>query len=311
MTPAADSKTLVVVVGATATGKTDLSIGLARRFGAPILSCDSRQMYREMPIGTAAPSVEEQDGTPHYFIASRSVTEPYTSGRFELDALALLDELFKKHDVVVMVGGSGLYVDAVCRGIDAVPATNPVLRQQVMERLENEGLDALYAELEQLDPEYAAAVDRSNPQRVMRALEVCLETGKTYTELRSGQAKERPFQIIKIGITMPREALYARIDRRVDAMVAAGLEAEARQLFPLREMNALQTVGYREFFDYFNGKVSREEAIELIKRNSRRYAKRQITWFARDPEIAWFERNKSGTVDVNEIEVLVRQQFSI
>ncbi|MDR2936809.1 MAG: tRNA (adenosine(37)-N6)-dimethylallyltransferase MiaA, partial [Rikenellaceae bacterium] len=299
-----------VVVGATATGKTDLSIGLARRFDAPVVSCDSRQMYREMPIGTAAPSAEEQVGIPHYFIASRSVTEPYTSGRFELEALALLDRLFRKHDVVVMVGGSGLYADAVCRGIDAVPGTNPELRQAVTERLEREGLDALYAELRRHDPEYAAVVDRSNPQRIVRALEVCLETGKTYSELRGGQAKARPFRIVKIGVAMPRAALYERIDRRVDAMVAAGLEAEARRLLPLRELNALQTVGYREFFDFFDGTIFRDEAIELIKRNSRRYAKRQITWFARDPEITWFERNKTDFADVDEIERHIRLQLA-
>ena len=281
-------KKLIVILGPTASGKTGLSIEVARHFGAPVLSCDSRQFYREIPVGTAAPTVREQDGVPHYFVGNRSVTEFYNCGKFEQDALALLDELFLEYDRVVMVGGSGLYIDAVCEGMDDIPAVDPSVRPALQQRFEKEGLEPLAAELQRLDPEYYGKVDRQNPARVIRALEICFGTGKTYSELRRGRTKTRPFEIIKIGINLPREALYARIDRRVEAMLDAGLEAEARRVYPLRAHNALQTVGYRELFDWFDGKITRQEAIFLIQRNSRRYAKRQMTWFGRDPRVVWF-----------------------
>ncbi len=283
-----EKRRLIVILGPTASGKTRVSIEVARHFGAPVLSCDSRQFYREIPIGTAAPTAEEQGGVAHYFVGNRSVTDFYSCGRFERDALALLDELFKMHDTVVMVGGSGLYIDAVCEGMDDIPAVDPSIRPVLQERLEKEGLEPLTEELQHLDPEYHSTVDRRNPARVIRALEVCLGTGKTYSELRRGRTKTRPFEILKIGINLPREALYARIDRRVEAMFDAGLEAEARRVYPLREHNALQTVGYRELFDWFDGKFTRAEALSLIQRNSRRYAKRQMTWFGRDPRVVWF-----------------------
>ena len=289
-------KKLVVILGPTASGKTGLSIEVARHFGAPVLSCDSRQFYREIPIGTAAPTVEEQDGVPHYFVGNRSVTEFYNCGKFEQDALALLDELFLEYDRVVMVGGSGLYIDAVCEGMDDIPAVDPSIRPALQQRFETEGLEPLASELRRLDPEYYEKVDRQNPARVIRALEICFGTGKTYTELRRGGVKERPFEIVRIGVNMPREELYERIDRRVEAMLEAGLEAEACRVSPLRAHNALQTVGYRELFDYFDGKITREEAISLIQRNSRRYAKRQLTWFGRDPRIVWFTKNDAGEV---------------
>lgn len=290
------NKTLVVVLGATATGKTDLSIEIAERFSAPVLSCDSRQFYREIPIGTAAPTPEQQARVPHYFIATRSVTDFYSCGRYEEEALELLDRLFVSHDVVVMVGGSGLYIDAVCNGIDDIPATNEVLRSELQRRLEVEGLDNLLGELERRDPEYYEQVDRCNHKRVIRALEVCIETGGTYTELRKGEGKQRPFRIVKVGVTMPRDELYRRINLRVDLMLQEGLEEEARRMFPLREHNALQTVGYKEMFDYFEGTTTFDEAVELIKRNSRRYAKRQITWFGRDKNIAWFGRDDADQI---------------
>ncbi|MDR0954198.1 MAG: tRNA (adenosine(37)-N6)-dimethylallyltransferase MiaA [Rikenellaceae bacterium] len=282
---------LIVILGPTASGKTALSIEVARHFGAPVLSCDSRQFYREIPIGTAAPTPSERGEVPHYFIGDRSVTDFYSCGRYEQDALKLLDELFRQHDTVVVVGGSGLYVDALCEGMDDIPAVDPAIRPALRERLEKRGLDDLLAELQTLDPAYWEQVDRQNPARVMRALEVCLGTGQTYTELRRGAVRQRPFEIIKIGIDRPRAELYERIDRRVEAMIEAGLEEEARAVYPLREHNALQTVGYRELFAYFDGTITRPEAIALIQRNSRRYAKRQLTWFRRDHHTAWFSPN--------------------
>jgi tRNA dimethylallyltransferase len=280
-----------MILGPTASGKTALSIEVARHFGAPVLSCDSRQFYREIPIGTAAPTPSERGEVPHYFIGDRSVTDFYSCGRYEQDALRLLDELFREHDTVVVVGGSGLYVDALCEGMDDIPAVDPAIRPALRERLEKRGLDDLLSELQTLDPAYWEQVDRQNPARVMRALEVCLGTGQTYTELRRGAVRQRPFEIIKIGIERPRAELYERIDRRVEAMIEAGLEEEARAVYPLREHNALQTVGYRELFAYFDGAITRPEAIALIQRNSRRYAKRQLTWFRRDPHTTWFSPN--------------------
>ena len=291
-----EKKQLIVILGPTASGKTGLSIEVARHFDAPVLSCDSRQFYREIPIGTAAPTAEEQDKVPHYFVGNRSVTEFYNAGRYEEDALKQLDELFQTHDRVVMVGGSGLYIDAVCEGMDDIPAVDPSIRPALQKRFEEGGLEILLAELQKLDPEYYEKVDRQNPARVIRALEVCKGTGKAYTALRKGTLKERPFTVIKIGVNMPREELYDRINRRVDGMLEAGLEAEARRVYPLRKHNALQTVGFREFFAYFDGEISRDEAIDLIKRNSRRYAKRQMTWFGRDEQTRWFTREQADAV---------------
>ncbi|OUN58225.1 tRNA (adenosine(37)-N6)-dimethylallyltransferase MiaA [Alistipes sp. An66] len=281
-------KRLLVIVGPTGSGKTDLSIRLARHYGAPILSTDSRQFYRGMAIGTAQPDPDQLQAAEHHFIASHDLNEDLNCGSYEMQALSCLEKLFAKHDWVIAVGGSGLYVRALCEGMDDLPQADPELREALSRRLETEGVDALAAELRTLDPAYYATVDRRNPARVMRALEVCLQTGRPYSEQRTGVRRPRPFGIVKVGVDLPREELYARIDRRVDRMVADGLEAEARALYPYRTLNALQTVGYREFFDYFDGRTSYEEAVSLIKRNSRRYAKRQLTWFRRDPEIRWF-----------------------
>lgn len=281
-------KRLLVIVGPTGSGKTDLSIRLARHYGAPILSTDSRQFYRGMAIGTAQPDPDQLQAAEHHFIASHDLNEDLNCGSYEMQALSCLEKLFAEHDWVIAVGGSGLYVRALCEGMDDLPQADPELREALSRRLETEGVDALAAELRELDPAYYATVDRRNPARVMRALEVCLQTGRPYSEQRTGQRRPRPFGIVKVGVDLPRAELYARIDRRVDRMVADGLEAEARALYPYRTLNALQTVGYREFFDYFDGRTSYEEAVSLIKRNSRRYAKRQLTWFRRDPEIRWF-----------------------
>lgn len=281
-------KRLVVIVGPTGCGKTDLSIRLADHFCAPIISTDSRQFYRGIPIGTAQPTPEELARAEHHFIADREVTDEVNCGRYEVMALERLEELFKEHDTVIAVGGSGLYVKALCEGMDDLPEADEELRKRLAEQLKTEGLEVMADRLKQLDPDYYAEVDLLNPARVMRALEVCLQTGKPYSAQRTGRRRERPFQIIKIGVTMPREELYARIDRRVELMMEAGLEAEARAMLPHRRENALQTVGYKELFEFFDGKISREEAVALIQRNSRRYAKRQLTWFRRDEEVTWF-----------------------
>ena len=281
-------KTLIVVVGATGSGKTDLSLRLATHFAAPILSTDSRQVYRGIPIGTAQPTAEQLATAEHHFIASHELTDNFSCGEYEVQALARLEELFKEHDHVVAVGGSGLYIQALCEGMDDLPHADEELRKSLSDRLKNEGVESLAEELKRLDPEYYEQVDRQNPSRVLRAVEVCLQTGKPYSSLRTGEKRKRDFRIVKVGIDWEREILYDRINRRVDMMIDEGLEAEARAVYHLRHLNSLQTVGYREMFDYFDGTISRDEAIELIKRNSRRYAKRQMTWFRRDEEIRWF-----------------------
>ena len=280
--------TLIVIGGPTGSGKSALAVEIAKHFGVPIISTDSRQMYRGMAIGTAQPTKEELAAVKHYFIADREPEDDFNCGRYEVEALALLDSLFAENRYVVAVGGSGLYIQALCSGMDSLPEADEELRNTLKARLENEGLESLFAELQRLDPTYAEIVDRCNPSRVMRALEVCISSGKPYSEQRSGTVVERPFNIIKIATDMPRDILYDRINRRVDMMVEEGLLAEAESMYPKRHLNALQTVGYRELFDYFDGKCSLEEAIELVKRNSRRYAKRQMTWFRRDSEFRWF-----------------------
>ena len=282
------TKRLIVIVGPTGSGKTDLSIRLALHYRAPILSTDSRQVYRGMPIGTAQPTEEQLKAVEHHFIASHNINDRLNCGEYEVQALACLENLFAEHDDVVAVGGSGLYVRALCEGMDDLPQADEALRQELERRYAAEGLEALAGQLRELDPTYYEAVDRSNPARVIRALEVCLQTGRPYSAQRTGTRRERPFRIVKIGVDLPREELYDRINRRVDAMIAEGLEDEARRMYPFRALNALQTVGYREFFDYFDGRTSYEEAVEQIKRNTRHYAKRQLTWFRRDPEIRWF-----------------------
>ena len=289
-------KRLLVVVGPTGSGKTDLSVRLALHYGAPILSTDSRQVYRGMPIGTAQPSADQLQAIEHHFIASHDLTDNLNCGEYEVQALVRLEELFADHDWVVAVGGSGLYVRALCEGMDDLPQADEPLRRELERRLAEEGLGALAEELRELDPEYCRTADLNNPARVMRALEVCLQTHMPYSRQRTGERRPRPFEIVKIGIDLPRDVLYDRINRRVDRMLADGLEAEARALYPYRELNALKTVGYREFFDYFDGRIGYDEAVELIKRNSRRYAKRQLTWFRRDSEIRWFAPDDDAAI---------------
>ena len=280
--------TLIVVAGPTGSGKSALAVRLAQYYNAPIISTDSRQVFRGLAIGTAQPTAEELAAATHYFIADREVEDDFNSGRYEAEALALLERLFEDNEYVVAVGGSGLYIQALCEGMDNLPEADKTVREALQQRLKSEGLEALVAELRERDPEYAAKVDINNPSRVMRALEVCIVTGCTYTEQRIGQKAERSFNIVKIATDMPRDVLYDRINRRVDMMVADGLVEEARAVYLKRHLNSLQTVGYREMFDYFDGTISLDEAIELIKRNSRHYAKRQMTWFRRDAEFAWF-----------------------
>lgn len=275
-------KELILVFGPTAVGKTDYAIELAQEYRSPVISCDSRQIFREMKIGTAPPSEEQLARVKHYFIFSHSVTQYYTAGKYELEALALLDELFKTHDHLVMCGGSGLYIDALCNGLDDFPEADQVLRASLMQRLKTEGIASLQQQLLELDPETCRVIDMANHQRVVRALEVTLMTGRKFSSFKTQPRKQRPFSIRKIYLDRDREVLYERINRRVDLMMDAGLLDEVRSLSPYRHMPALNTVGYRELFDYLDEKTSLEEAVDLIKRNSRRYAKRQQTWWRKE-----------------------------
>lgn len=281
-------KYVIVLLGPTGVGKTDLSIDIAKHFNASIVSSDSRQLYKEMRIGTAVPTVEQLAAVKHYLIQTESINTHYTAGRYEKEALSIINELHKESDFVVVSGGSGLYIDALCKGIDDIAPSNDTLRKELTERLEKEGIENLVDELRILDTEYVESLDVYNKSRVIRALEVCLSTGKKYSDLRTGVSKKRDFEIIKIGLTRPRPELYDRINLRVDLMLEEGLEEEVKTLYPMRELNSLQTVGYREFFDFYDGNIDFETAVELVKRNSRRYAKRQMTWFNRDKETKWY-----------------------
>ncbi len=279
---------LIVITGPTAVGKTDLCIRLAQLFDAPIVNADSRQIYREMSIGTARPGAEELSKAKFYFIGSLSVKEYYSAARYEHDAMQLLSELFKTKEYVILSGGSMMYVDAVVKGIDDIPTVPGDIRTEMKQRLETEGLQALCEELGRLDPEYHAIVDLKNRRRVLHALEICHSTGRTYTSFRVRAPKPRPFDVIKIGLNMPRPLLFDRINERVDKMIAAGLVEEARALYSMRGLTALNTVGYNEIFKYFDGEFTLPVAIERIKKNTRVYAKKQLTWYKRDREMAWF-----------------------
>ena len=274
--------TLLVLSGPTASGKTSLAIRLAQHFQTVIVSADSRQFFREMNIGTAKPTAEELAQAPHYFIDSHSITEGYSVGQYEREALELLQKLYQEHEIVILTGGSGLYINALCQGMDQFPEVPEAVRQSVEDDLEKRGIGYLQEELRTADPPYYAAVDLNNPHRLIRALSVCRSSGQPYSSFRKAGAAERFFRPIHLQLHWPRAELYDRINRRVDLMLEAGLEEEARSLYPQKHLTALQTVGYQELFDYFDGNISREKAIELIKRNSRRYAKRQLTWFRRD-----------------------------
>ena len=284
-------KHLIVITGATASGKTSLAIQLANHFQTEILSADSRQFFKEMNIGTAKPTLEELKQAKHHFIDTLSIHDEYNVGEYERDAGVLLKELFQKHDTVIMAGGSGLYIKAVCEGLDHFPKVDDKFRTELRQLVEEKGIEVLQEELKELDPVYYNEVDLQNPQRVIRALEICRGTGKAYSSFRTSTDAERPFKTTKIAIKWEREQLYDRINRRVDLMLEAGLEQEAKSLFPFKHLNSLQTVGYKEWFDYFDNKTDREEAIRLIKRNTRRYAKRQMTWLRRESDIHYFEAN--------------------
>lgn len=285
-------KTLVTVVGATAVGKTNVCIALAKHFGVPIINADSRQIYKELKIGTAAPTVLELREAEFYFVGNHSISEYYSAALYEHDALEILDKVFLVHDMAVLSGGSMLYVDAVTKGIDDIPTIDEATRALLRDRLAKEGVDALAEELRLLDPEYYAIADKKNTRRIVHALEICYTSGKPYSSFRTNIHKIRPFKIIKIGLKRPRTELYARINARVDKMFSEGLEAEARALYPQRALNALNTVGYNELFKYFDGKITLDEAREKIKRNTRVYAKKQITWYKRDNAIKWFDPDK-------------------
>lgn len=281
-------KRLIVLLGPTGVGKTELSIEIARHFHTSIISCDSRQIYREMRIGTAVPSREQLSAVPHFFIHTLSVKDYYNSWQFEQQALDKIRELHHTAEVVLLVGGSMMYIDALCKGIDDIPTIDPELREQLMNRMEVEGVEAIRDLLKKLDPVFYAQVDLNNAKRVLHAVEVCMMAGKPYSSLRTNQPKKREFDILKIGLNREKTELYDRIDKRVDIMLDEGLEGEARSLYPLRHLNPLNTVGYKEFFEYFDNKIDYEEAVRLIKRNSRRYAKKQLSWFRRDTAIHWF-----------------------
>ena len=289
-------KTLIVLLGPTGVGKTDLSIELARYYNTSIISCDSRQIYKEMCIGTAVPGREQLEAVPHFFIQTESVHDYFNCWEFEQQALCKIRELFEEREVVVMVGGSMMYIDAVCKGIDEMPTVDEEVRRSVKEMHEREGIEALRLLLKKLDPVSYGTVDLKNAKRIMHALEVCLTTGQPYSSFLTGSVKEREFAIVKIGLNRDREELFDRINYRVDQMVVDGMEAEARALYPLRHLNALNTVGYKEWFDYFDGKFDREEAIRLIKRNTRRYAKKQLTWYRNSPEIHWFHPSQKEEI---------------
>lgn len=281
--------TLITIVGATAIGKTALSIKLAQHFGCDIISCDSRQFYKEMTIGTAVPDSEELASAPHHFIQNRSIFEVYSVGQFEKDALIKLNELFIKNPIQIMVGGSGLYVDAVLKGLDYFPNVDPTIRVNLTKELEENGIEYLQNKLKELDIETYNSIAIDNPHRLIRALEICIGTSKTYSSFKNKPKTPRNFQSIKIGLTADREIMYNRINQRVDIMIKNGLLDEAKELFPHKKLNALQTVGYRELFEYFNDNFSKEFAIEEIKKNTRRFAKRQGTWFRKDQNITWFD----------------------
>lgn len=287
---------LIILVGPTAIGKTDLAIQLAQHFGTEIISADSRQIFKEMSIGTAKPSSQDLSLVKHHFINSHSINQDFSVGHFEKEGLAILTQIFKRHQTAILVGGSGLYVNAITQGFDDLPMAPLALRAQLNDAFSEKGISYLQEELKKLDPEYYAEVDINNPQRLVRALEVCLHTGTKFSILRKNQERKRHFQMIKVGLKMEREALYAKINHRVDLMMEAGLLEEVQALLPYRHLNALQTVGYQEIFDYMDGKCSLADAVSQIKQNTRRFAKRQLTWFNRDPEIHWFEPNQYQTI---------------
>lgn len=289
-------KTLLVLIGPTGVGKTELSLRLAERYNTCIVSADSRQLYRELKIGTAAPTPQQLARVPHHMVGTLELTSYYSAARYEEEVLQLLDSLFRQHEVVLLTGGSMMYVDAVCKGIDDIPTVDEETRATMFRKYEAEGLEQLCAELKLLDPDYYRIVDLKNPKRVIHALEICYMTGRTYTSYRTNEQKERPFRIIKIGLRREREELYDRINRRVHQMVEEGLVEEARRVYPYRQLNSLNTVGYKEMFRYLDGEWSLDFAIEKIQQNSRIYSRKQMAWFKRDADIHWFHPDEEEQI---------------
>lgn len=291
-----NKKTLIVLIGPTGVGKTDLSIKIAEKYGSPIISADSRQLYSDLKIGTAAPTEEYLKRVKHYFVGTLKLTDYYSAAQYESEVISLLEELFKSNNTILLTGGSMMYIDAICKGIDDIPTVDSETRQMMMEKYEKEGLDRLCAELKLLDPEYYSTVDLKNPKRVIHALEICYMTGKTYTSFRTGNKKQRSFDIIKIGLCRDREELYERINKRVDIMIKEGLVDEVKSVYEYRKLNSLNTVGYKEIIQYLEGNCTLEFAIEKIKQNSRIYSRKQMTWFKRDNDITWFHPDKEEEI---------------
>ncbi len=289
-------KTLIVITGPTAVGKTALCLEIAKHFDIPIINADSRQIYRELRIGTAQPTKEQMQEVKHYFVGTLGLDDYYSASLFEQQVLECLEQQFLTNDYALLSGGSMMYIDAVCDGIDDIPTIDDETRTLMKQRLADEGLEALVEELKRLDPKYYEIVDRQNPRRVVHALEICTMTGKTYTSFRKREKRQRPFQIIKIGLNRPREELYDRINQRVDQMMADGLLEEAKSLYSLRHLNALNTVGYKELFDHLEGRWPLEEAVERIKGNTRRYARKQLTWYKKDERMKWFHPQETEQI---------------
>ncbi len=287
---------LVVITGPTAVGKTALTLEIARHYGIPVINADSRQIYKELKIGTASPTTEQLRQAKHYFVASKSILDYYNASMYEQDVLSLLDHLFNSFPIQLLSGGSMMYIDAVCNGIDDVPTVREDVREEMKRRYEEEGLTSLCEDLKRLDPEHYEVVDRKNHRRVIHALEICYQTGKTYTSFRTKTKKERPFQIIKVGLNRERSELYNRINQRVDNMIDEGLVDEAQSVYQYKNTNALNTVGYKEIFDYIEGRWSLDEAVERIKGNTRRYARKQLTWYKRDEHVMWFHPNQQTEI---------------
>ncbi len=288
--------TLIVITGPTAVGKTALTIDIARRYGIPVINADSRQIYRELKIGTAAPDDEQLEAAHHYFVGNKSIGDYYNASMYEQEVLALLATLFKTSPIQLLSGGSMMYIDAVCNGIDDIPTIRPDIRQQMKRRYEEEGIEALCQDLKRLDPAHYEIVDRQNYRRVIHALEICYQTGRTYTSFRKQARKERPFRIVKIGLNRQRDILYNRINARVDNMMATGLLQEAQALYGQRHLNALNTVGYKEMFNYMDGQWTLQEAVERMKGNTRRYARKQLTWYKRDEDMTWFDADNKEEI---------------
>lgn len=298
-------KYLIVITGPTGIGKSKTGVLLAKHFHSEIISADSRQIFREMTIGTAVPTKEELSEVRHHLIHSHSITENYNASRYETESIELIEKLFVTNNILFLVGGSMLYIDSICKGIDEIPDIPAEIRESVQNQFRTEGLESIRLQLKKLDPEYYLTVDLKNHARIIHALEVCLLTGKPYSSFRLNRNKLRSFKIIKIGLNCDREQLHNKINNRVDQMIADGLEKEARNLFHLRDLSSMNTVGYRELFDYFDGTITKDQAIELIKRNSRRYARKQLTWFRNDPEVKWFEPQQFNEIK-NYIEAQIK-----